>query len=800
MKLLRVSRYILGSLILLASLALLLGWWTVRRALPQVDGAVAFPGLKAEVRVERDEWGVPTITAASMDDLLMAQGYVTAQDRLWQIDLTRKLAAGELAEIFGRAALDSDVENRTYGFRQAAEASLKVMDAETKGYLEAYARGVNRYIEDYRGRLPMEFRVLDYAPRPWAAVDALLVHAYMYDVLSTTWRWELGRARVEAKVGPERAQELYPVDSPLDHIIVGAEANPAKEAQPGKRATAQPPTHVPPPPPLPAEFFAEWRRDVEAVLGSNNWVVSGSRTYSGKPMLANDTHLPLRVPDTWYMVHLKAPGYHAKGFALPGTPLIVIGHNERIAWGFTNNGADVQDLYAEQFNPTNPNEYSVGGQWRAAELRREQIKIKGESDVPHQVMVTRHGPIVKRDGNSGYALRWTALEPGGLGAGYALLGRAQNWDEFLSILGSVSGPAQNAVYADVDGNIGFVVAARVPVRKSGTGAIPMPGDTDDHEWTGYIPFDQLPKALNPPEGIIGTANARVVGSDYKPYLTDRWYSPYRTEQIYRLLEARTGLRPRDCIEIQADTHSLPHQFLAQELFKAFQKHPSKDERVKMLIGFVPQWDGKADAASRLVGLLEYTRRQLREMILRPVLGEEERHYEWSRSQIFFDNVLRDRPAHWLPKEFPDYDALLVTAAERAAERLERDARASGIVNPEKPEQWRWGNYIKLRILHPLAQSGFLSRHLSITNVNQSGTGYSIKQTGRSIGPAMRFVADLAGWDNSLMNITMGQSGHYLSGHYRDQFDAWYWGRGVPSAFSDAAVQSGVKHRLTLKPQ
>lgn len=799
MKLLRVLRYILGSLILVASLAVLFTWWTVRRALPQVDGSVSLPGLQAEVRVERDDWGVPVITAASMEDLLMAQGYVTAQDRLWQMDVTRRAAGGELAEIFGRVALDSDIENRDYGFRQAAEASLAVMDSETRGYLEAYARGVNHCINQSKDRLPLEFRVLGYEPRPWTPVDALLVHAYMYDVLSTTWRWELSRARVEAKIGPDLAKELYPLDSPLDHILVGAEEPSAEAPRPAKRAAAQAPESVPMAARPPSHFLAAWRRDVEAVFGSNNWVVAGSRTYSGKPILANDTHLPLRVPDTWYMVHLRAPGYHAKGFALPGTPLIVIGHNERIAWGFTNNGADVQDLYAERLNPERPNEYSVAGEWRAGEVRKETIRIKGEPDFTHEVLVTRHGPVVHRDGNTGYALRWTALEPGGLGAGYALLGRAQNWEEFLALMRGVSGPAQNTVYADVDGNIGFAVAARIPIRKSGTGAVPMPGDSDDHEWTGYIPFEQLPQLLNPPEGIIATANARVVGPGYKSYLTDRWYTPYRTDQIYRLLQDRKALRALDCIEIQADTRSPPHQLIAQQLYDAIKKHPPKDDRVRLLIEFVPQWDGKADAASRLVGLLEYTRRQLREMILQPVLGEEERYYQWSRSQVFFENVLRERPPHWLPKEFPDYDALLVAAAERAAEQLERDARAAGIANPEKPEQWRWGNYIKLRILHPLAQSGFLSRHLSVTNVDQSGTGYSIKQTGRSIGPAMRFVADANAWDNSLMNLTLGQSGHYLSGHYKDQFAAWYWGRGIPSPFTDAAVQSAARHRLTLQP-
>ncbi|MGH9789861.1 MAG: penicillin acylase family protein [Candidatus Acidiferrales bacterium] len=796
---LRILRYILGSVVLLASLGLLFAWWTVRRALPQVEGSAAVPGLQGEVTVERDQWGVPTITAGSMEDLLVAQGYVTAQDRMWHMDLIRHVAGGELAEIFGEAALESDRESRTYGFRHAAQASLAVMDAETKSFLEAYARGVNRYIEDYRDRLPMEFLVLRYEPRPWTAVDALLVHAYMYDVLSTTWRWELSRARVEAEVGPQRAKELFVVDSPLDHFVVGAEDKGKASAHGNEEPVPPPPPRVPGIEPEPYSFLAQWRQDVEAVLGSNNWVVSGNRTYSGKPILANDTHLPLRVPDTWYIAHLKAPGYHAKGFTLPGTPLIVIGHNERIAWGFTNNGADVQDLYAETFHPQNPGEYRVGSAWRKAEIRREIIKVKGRPDVPHEVTVTRHGPVVLREGNIGYALRWTALEPGGLGAGYSMVGRAQNWAEFLAVMRTVSGPAQNAVYADVDGNIGFVMAARVPVRRKGTGAVPVPGETDDYEWTGYIPFDELPKTLNPPEGIIGTANARVVGPGYKHYLTDRWYSPYRTEQIYRLLESRESLRPEDCIAIQADTESLPHQFLAARLQQALKRHPAKDERVKFLVEQLPEWDGNAAASSRVFALLEYTRRQLPAMILAPVLGDDDL-YEWSRGQVFFENLLRHRPPQWLPKHYADYDALLVAAAEQAAQRLEEDARARGIANPEKPEEWRWGQYIRLRITHPLAQSGFLSRHLSITNVGQSGTAYSIKQTGRSIGPAMRFVADLSNWDASLMNVTMGQSGHYLSPHYRDQFDSWYDGRGLPSAFSQRATARAVKHRMTLTPQ
>jgi penicillin amidase len=796
--LLRLLRYAAGFLILITSLGILTGWWMVRRSLPQLEGTASLPGLQAEVTVERDQFGVPTITASSIEDLLVAQGYVMAQDRLWQMDILRRVAAGELAEIFGEVALASDRENRTYGFRPAAEASLEAIGARTKGYLEAYARGVNQYIEQRRNRLPWEFLVLGYEPRPWTPTDALLVHAYMYDVLTTTWRWELNRAKVTAKVGPERAREMFVVESPLDHMIVGGEGPTATKQRQTVFMDPRLPAPVAPPPAIPE--MARWREDLEAALGSNNWVVGGGHTYSGKPILANDTHLPLQVPDTWYMVHLKAPGYHAKGFALPGTPLIVIGHNERIAWGFTNNGADVQDLYAEEFDPQRPGHYLANGAWVQAEERKEIIKVKGRADVVHPVTVTRHGPVVHREGSTGYALRWTALEKGGLGAGYSMLGFAQNWQEFLAAMRGVAGPAQNAVYADVDGNIGMVVAAWVPVRKSGDGSVPAPGTSDDFEWTGYIPFAELPQVLNPPDGVIATANARVVGPGYKHFLTDRWYTPYRTARIYELLQQRSKLRPSDCIEIQADIHSRPHQTLAGQLYEAAKKRAPRDARVRVVLDHIPRWDGRAEASSRFVALVDYTRRELREMILRPVLGEQFRQYQWSRSETFFENLLRERPAAWLPPEYPDYDALLVAAADRAAAKLESEAREADVARPENPEQWRWGLFVQLRMLHPMARSGFLSRHLSITEVDQSGTGYSVKQTGRSVGPAMRFVADLADLDNSLMNMTMGQSGQFLSRHYRDQFPPWYWGRGVASAFHENAVSHATQHRLRLTPQ
>ena len=807
-----------ASLLLLASVVLLAGWWMMRQSLPQVSGEISVRGLKGAVTVDRDAHGVPHIRAESMEDLLVAQGYVLAQDRLFQMDLIRRSAAGELSEVLGEPTVALDKESRILGLRQVAEAAVAALPSEQRILLEAYARGVNAYIEQHRNNLPWEMRVLGYSPQPWTGSDSLLLHAYMSRILSDTWEWELNRARVTEAVGPERARDLFVVDSELDRVVVGeaAQSAPPAKAAPAatKRVSAARPADV-----LRAAAYAQpaqaeqalalasaaralsaARDDFELRAGSNNWVVSGAHTASGKPLLANDTHLPNDVPSIWYLAHLQAPGYNVKGFCLPGGPLVVIGHNERIAWGFTNNGADVQDLYLETFNPENPKQYRVNGKWVEATQRHEMIKVKGSADAHVDVVTTRHGPIVHRDGKGAYALRWVALEAGGLGWSHSELGKANNWQEFLAANKLITGPAQNTVYADVEGNIGFVVGARVPVRKKGDGSVPVPGDTDDYEWTGYVPFEEMPQVLNPASGRIATANARVAGSAYKPFLTDRWYEPERTKRIYDLLEGhKEKFTPRDFIRIQTDVYSGPHVFIAEQLQAALKVVEPQDARVRMLAHDLPIWDGRALRGNRQMPMLEYMRRELLRQVLAPYLKDQTARYQWSRSFTFLTNVLRQRPASWLPAEHKSYDHLIVASADAAVRQIERDLTARGEPDAAQAASWDWGTFVQLQMLHPFGRTGFLRRHLSVAGVKQNGSGYSVKQTGRSFGPAMRFVADLSNFDNSLMNITLGQSGHYLSRHYRDQFDAWYEGGGIPSQFSEAAEASARKHRLTLKP-
>jgi len=805
---------------ILVILTAALTWWFIYRPLPQTDGSITLSGLQHECTVERDQWGVPHIRASSVEDLAEAQGYVMAQDRLWQMDLLRRVARGQLSEILGPRTLSIDKEFRTYGFARAAERDLSLLDAESRNLMEAYAHGVNQFIAQHKKNLPLEFSLLGYEPEPWQPADTLAISAYMYRTLADTWQRELNRAKVTEHVGPDRAKDLFSEEAAMDHFVVGDpkviddgsqrsaadgdDEDDDDDLQPdtvlkASGGNSQDFTAPESDPDLTSAlarsiqgFLAESRSEIRQGLGSNNWVVSGAHTATGKPLLANDTHLELTIPSIWYELHLTAPGWNVKGFTLPGAPMVIIGHNDRIAWGFTNNGADVQDLYLETFNPASPDEYRVNGTWAKAQIIDEIIHIKGQPDEHLKVTITRHGPIVHRDGDKAYAMRWTATEPGGLANTYDHLGKARNWKEFRDLMKRVWGPAQNAVYADVEGNIGYVMAARVPIRRKGHGEVPVPGDTDDYEWTGYISFDQLPQALNPETGLIVTANARVVGPNYKPYLTDRWEEPYRAARIYDLLHDRHDLRPEDMLKVQTDTYSYPHAFLADQLSAAAKTIKPKDTRAQKLIEGLKDWNGIADADSPEVSFLHAVRQAALNLLLEPILGDDTRSYQW-RSTTFLQRILTDRPAKWLPHAYKNYDELLVAAADVAVIRLAEQSKS------DRVEDWAWKRFNSLDMFHPIGHEGLLKRFLSITDKPQSGTQYSVRAAMKTHGPAMRFVGNPGNWDESILLITAGQSGQLGSSHYSDQFSYWYEGKPIFAPFSDAAEAKARKHTLTLKP-
>ncbi|MGH9862381.1 MAG: penicillin acylase family protein [Candidatus Acidiferrales bacterium] len=785
---------------LLALLAVLLlavlvpaAWfsWRARRALPLYDGDLHVTGLRRPVRILRDERAVPHIYAQNLEDLLFAQGYVHAQERLWQMDLLRRTARGRLAEIFGAAAVPIDKENRLLGLGSVADRTAEAMDQETRRPLEAYAQGVNAFIASHSGSpyfspLPIEFALLRYHPEPWTIGDTVAVELNLFTLLTSSWRRELSRAQISAQVGPERAADLYPTRSDRDHPIAEPVQGP-KRPRRERTFVAHRCRHG-------LELLSA-EEPLESVAASNNWVAAGSHTASGAALLANDMHLGHGVPAIWFMIHLQSPEVDVMGFSAPGLAGVVAGHNQRIAWGYTNSNADVQDLFIERFNPEDPTLYMTPTGWAKVQRRREHISVRGGEDVELEVLETRHGPIVHDDGQQKLALAWTARDPARVAFSLLSLNQAQNWEEFLRALAGFRGPPQNVIYADADGNIGYHMAGQIPLRRAGHGQVPVPGDTNVFDWLEDIPFEALPHALNPPEGILATANNRTIPDGYPYYITDQWISPARIERIYQLLQEDKKFTPEDFLRIQGDIVSLPDRFLAAQLVAAgaaIGNHPP--ERAQALAA-LNQWDGAMQAELAAPLLVHTARARLGELLLRPLLGDDYRNYSWFMSPVALENLLTQRPERWLTKDYPSYDALLLKALDLALEQAKRDKGATTLA------ELRWGDQWRVRFAHPFGERvGVLRRWFSVGGEPQSGGPYSVKQTHRAAGVSERLVVDFADLDCTLMNITLGQSGHVASPHYRDQFQAWLEVRSFPAPFSEAAVERAARHTLHLLPR
>jgi penicillin amidase len=590
----------LGGIVLggVASAAALGAAAAFRWPLPRTSGTLRLPGLSAPVEVIRDRWGIPHIYAAGTADLFMAQGYVHAQDRLWQMELHRRLGQGQLAEIFGPRALPADRFLRTLGFGRTARREAALLDGSVREAIEAYTRGVNVFLDQRGLRLPLEFMVLRLRPRPWEVADALVFGKVMALNLCENWTTELLRARIIAAVGAGRATLLesgYPQNLPLAiPALQPYGSRIGEEALEGAQAT---------------QVFAG---AAEAGQGSNAWAVAGSRSATGRPLLANDPHLAIQMPSLWYENHLDGGDIHVTGASIPGSPGVVIGHNERIAWGATNGMTDVQDLYIERFDPADPTRYEFRGAWERAEVVREEIVVRGQSEpVVEEVRVTRHGPVVDTapagaPGGDGavegpLALRWIALQPGQLNRALLALNRAHDWQSFRAALADWTAPAQNFVYADVDGHIGYALGGAIPVRAQGDGRLPVPGWSGDYEWTGVIPHAELPHVLDPAEGFVVTANNRIVDDSYPYALPGEWLPGYRAARIRALIEQTPAHDASSFARIHRDRRSLPGLQLAA-LSARLPAATGASARAREIFG---AWDG--DMAADSIGATIYAR-------------------------------------------------------------------------------------------------------------------------------------------------------------------------------------------------
>ena len=843
----RILLWVVVAVLAILALALGYAYHVAMAALPQVDGRVQVPGLTTAATVTRDGHGVPTIEASTLDDVFFAQGYVTAQDRLWQMDIMRRFGAGELSEILGEEALKLDREQRILGLRPAARKSLAMASPRDRSFFEAYARGVNAYISERAGRLPIEFRILGYRPKPWLEEDSVVIaNLLVKDLNYHYFQDALAREKILAKLGPELTADLYVNRSWHDRPPTVMRENMSDETnagdsddddddsddEPDNAVTQMAPGQGASAPEIaalealrnPKSPIMELRtadanqvaEEGAVIDGSNNWVVSGAHTVTGKPLLSNDMHLGHQMPNLWYEAHLRAGALDVVGVTLPGMPYVIMGHNQRIAWGFTNLGPTVTDAYIENFNPQGA--YQTPQGWAQPEHRSEVIHVKGKEDVSLDVKITRHGPIITEliaGETRALALRWTIYD--GLRIPFFDVNMAQNWEEFRHAFSLFDAAGQNVVYADVDGNIGYQATGKVPIRAAGDGSLPVSGTDNAHEWIGYIPFEKLPSIYNPPSGVIATANGRITPDDYKYSISMEWEAPWRTTRIYHVLESGRKFSAADMLALQNDIQSEPDLFAAERFVYAVDHAAKPSARVKQAAELMRGWDGRMSATSAAPTIADNSTLQLRRLLLEPTLGsahsepskndrvepESElyndvehssvdwRTYSWLQRSVWLENILLHRPKRWLPEKYPNYEELLTAAVEAA------------VNSPEAPEDlvsWRWGRFNAVEIQHPVLGKVPIVRYWSGPGVKeQSGSGYSVKAVTRYHGPSERFTANLADLDQSTLNLVTGESGNFLSPNYMDQWKAWYEGTTFTLPFNKNAVAANRAHVLVMEP-
>ena len=806
-----IFRVVVAVLALLLVAFLAFDFWfyrAVRAALPQVDGTIHLAGLSGPVIVTYDALGVPHIAASNLPDLLFAQGYITAQDRLWQMDMTRRFASGELSAVLGPEYIKVDREQRILGLRQVAERAVANMPPGQKAQFEAYAAGVNAYIAQHQKTLPLEFRFLTYFPHVWTAEDSALVGLSMTEFLNNyLYKHELFKEKVLAKVGAELTADLYVNSSWRDHPP-GAEGASIENEVPGQTSPADEEEETPGKrkqisrelkparddegkadsgQPFQNAFEAEQLRP-----GSNNWVVSGAHTVSGKPLLSNDMHLDLRIPNVWYEAQLTAGDFDVSGVTLPGVPFVIVGHNRYIAWGFTNLGPNVEDIYIEKFN--DKGEYLTPQGWATPGHRREIIEVKGRPEVNVDVVITRHGPVITGivpGEQRQLALKWVIYDPQVSSTVFYDVDSAKNWQEFRTAFSHFGAPGQNVVYADVDGHIGYQATGFVPIRANGDGSVPVPGDDDMHEWTGYVPFEQMPSAYDPPSGIIATANGRITPDGYPYLLSNEWVAPYRTERIYKLLNAKKKLAPPDMLAIQTDIFSEFDRYCAERFVYAIDHAPNASQRAKQAADLMRNWDGTMSTDSAAPTLAYFSRKKLEELLLKPKLGDDWKDYKWFMSPVWLENVLAHQPARWLPPGYAGYDELLTAAVQAAMD--DGDA-------PQSLALWNWGRVHRVDIQHPFwSHFPILKKGAGPGPQPLSGDDQTVKQVTTHFGPSERLTVDFSDLDHSTLNIVNGESGNIFDEHYNDQWDAYYHGRTFIFPFSAQAVQQAGVHHLRLEP-
>jgi penicillin amidase len=765
-----------------------------RRRLPLIDGQLQLPGLHGPAEVVRDRWGVPHIYATDPADAFFAQGVVHAQDRLWQMELNRRTASGRLSELFGEISLDTDRAVRTFGFRRLAEADWGACGEALRAALQAYADGVNAFLATPAARMPIEFTLLGYRPEPWSPVDSLAFSRVMIWQLSHAWYGEILRAKLIEAVGQEHAAawEIHPPDGNPIILPKGIEFN--LLGADGRLTAGHGPF-------------------LQRGVGSNNWAVAGARTDTGRPYLCNDMHLPLGLPSLWYEVHLVANGLNVTGVSIPSLPLVLVGHNGRIAWGMTLAYTDCEDLYAEEFDLASPSRYRVGDGWREAEVIPEAIGVKGRAE-PHveRVVVTRHGPVISDvvgHPERRLAVQSMALRPCPSVDGWRRLNLATGWDDFVDAVQLIEAPQLSVAYADVEGNTGLWITGKVPVRGQGTGMVPAPGWDDGYEWTGEVPFESMPHVLNPSRGFLVTCNDRLVPDDYPYFLGSVWMNGYRNRRITSVLTGTERLGIDDFRRLHVDFTCPP----AQEFVALLRGFAAQGEAARLACRLLGTWDGVLSADSAAGAVYEVARYHLVRNLLEPAVGQaltlqlmgEGFHPLLMPANEFFGHdtaaLLRmlQSPANWWVERAGGREALLERSLSQAIGWLEKTLGRD-------PSSWSWGRIHHSTFAHAMGLQKPLDRVFNRGPFPIGGDADTPCQTAfnpatpydnTSWGPGFRQIVDLGDLSRSLIIHPPGQSGQLGSPHYDDLARLWLRGEYHPMLWTREQVEREAEGHLRL---
>jgi penicillin amidase len=761
----------------------------IASSLPKLDGEARLPGLSAPVAIEADAMAIPSVDAPTRADAQRALGYLHARDRLFQIDLMRRKAAGRLAEIFGEKALPVDQAQRVYQLQRAAEASAAALPEDQRAALAAYAEGVNAYLGSALA-LPPEFRVLHYRPEPWQPTDSLLVALGMFQTLSGDQeRDERMLTAMEHLLPPELTAFLTPDTDEFVQTLVGGAA-PRRPARPvpvdAIRQTLAEAANLPR-----AEIGIE-----PSALGSNNWAVAGRKTADGRAMVANDMHLPLSVPNTWYRARLRYPGADLSGVTLPGLPLMVVGSNGHVAWGFTNVEGDFLDLVKLEVNPANPEEYRTPDGWRRFESRTEEIRVKDSPPVSISLRGSQWGPVSPNPLlGAPVAIHWTALQPKAVNLRLLDMDQAATLEHAMAVLNQSGIPPQNAVLADDQGHIAWTYTGYFPKRYGLDGSASRAWADGAMGWNGYIPPEQLPRVVDPPQGFLVTANNRTLGKDYPYPISHAFSHSYRAYRIAERLVEKATLTEADLLDVQLDTASGFYEFYRKLALDALGgMDAGKEPLLADAAEEIKAWDGRLDPDSRGIGLLVQWRQDLADALFGPLMGrcaaaEPGFAYRWREQDTPLRALLTERIPATLPGGRPaDWQSFLRDSLKSSAAGLLRGQEATRLA------ELTWGRVNRVAVRHPFSRSfpaaGWL---LDMPETAGGCNSFCVKVLHGVHGASERMVVSPGHPEDGILHIPGGQSGHPLSAHYRDQEAAWAEGRPLPF------LPGSTEHRLRLVP-